>query len=205
MPRSRPVGGIANRGDAVRLAIAGTEFVNPCCAQDPRVQDSYAAWYRARALTSLVAQMRAHPEDIDALHALGPALGSATDADNLAWGSRLVADELRLPYVWLGPLLIVQFGHWTLEAATGAPCERTALVIPDNIAQPRGRTPRLKADQIREAVHWFYRTRVKDPRDKVSDVAAEYMRASGRRTEAHSHIISSVEQAQALLDLIVLV
>ena len=43
MALSQPLQGIGNQGDEMRLVLAGTEFVNPCCAHDPRVRASFDA------------------------------------------------------------------------------------------------------------------------------------------------------------------
>ena len=205
MARSLPVDGIGNRGDAVRLALAGTEFVNPCCANDPRVRESYRSWARQRDLGPLVAHLRAVPHDVDAVYAFGQALGSNDDLLNRTWAARLVDDVLRVPYRWVGRLLIVQFGLWACEAA-GRPAEKVMLLPGDLAGLPKGRLPRLNGRQIPDAVRWLYRREVTAPPDELHVLVEEYVR--GRRahgvhtTHAHSVVQGGIQQAHILLTLI---
>ena len=153
-----------------------------------------------------MAYLRRVPDDVGAIRAVGTAIGPNDDPVNRAWGDRLVDDVLRIPYRWVGRLLIAQFGLWVVAAATGRPAEKVAL-LPSALGLPKGRLPRLDGRQITEGIHWYYRRDVQaDPVDE-SVLVKEYLRA---RKDAgvylnpknHSVVPNRIDQVKVLLSLI---
>jgi hypothetical protein len=52
---------------------------------------------------------------------------------------------------------------------------------------------------IHRNVAWFYRARVKEPRDTVHAIAREYAEATGRNTDPRSVVQNGIRQAEVLL------
>jgi len=154
-----------------------------------------------RQVAPLVAHLQRTPHDVAAVQALGTAMGPNDDPVNRAWADRLVEDVLRIPYRWVGRLLVAQFGLWVIAAAKGEPEEKIAIGA-TALRLPKGRLPPLAGGKITEGVHWHYRRDVKAPADELHVLVEEYVRASGRQTEAHSVVQNRIDQVKVFLSLI---
>ena len=94
--------------------------------------------------------------------------------------------------------LLAQFGLWVVAEASGRPEEKLCF-RPTALPFPKGRLPRLNGRQITEGVRWYYRREVRDPVEELHVLVEEYVRATGRVTQAHSVVQNRITQAKDLL------
>ena len=109
---------------------------------------------------------------------------------------RLVRDELKLPYDWLPELLMQKFAAGAWSYVTGA--SAAIRVTPTDL--PLGRGAKGDGDYIRRDVEWLYHRKYRvPPTASVSQLAADYEREVGRRTDARSVVQTGINRAEQLL------
>jgi hypothetical protein len=122
---------------------------------------------------------------------------------DLARLHQLVAEELHLPYGWLGHLLLMDFRLGILREwakIVHVPYSDHLLTLeitPADVGLPRGRRPKNGGKYIKRDVTWYYRAEIKHPRDTVYRLAQEY--AAGWRSEAHKTVDAAITRVKALL------
>jgi hypothetical protein len=198
MALSRPTDGIGNIGDVTRLALAAETCVS-ALATDLRVREHYMVWQQRHGLDRLIVQLRAY-QTAEGIHAFGAALDSDTAGDVVAL-QRLVHD-LGLSYTWLPPPLLALYRVSAYSEATGEALT-VAIRVPSGLPLPPGRKPPRDGRDIVRNVWWWYRARVKQPRDEVSALAREWNTGAKRSDKSRSRVHEGIEQAETLLNLVV--
>jgi hypothetical protein len=136
--------------------------------------------------------------------------------------------RLGLSYAWPSPwpsLLLAQFRVVVIGEASGQPYSLhfgprqrpiTAAMVPGEPAAafarrvralsaatwPKaGRRAITKRDALIRDVHWYYRAKIKHPKDTIRSIAREYAEATGRGNDARSVVQSGIALAQKFLEL----
>src|SRR5262249_25894638 len=144
-------------------------------------------------------QIRNDPT-VERIQAFGAMLLS-NQGDDLSALATLARDELKLPWDWVPVPLLALYRMAAFGEARGVPMG-FGLRAPET-ALPGGRHARRSGADIVRNTHWYYRLRIKHPRDKVKAIAREYAVEASRRTDARSVVQNGVKQAAALLELVV--
>lgn len=177
---------VGNAWDLARVALARNVLLQTL-STDPRVQAVFRDWWNRRGFDRPITT-------VDAFR-VAVLKDTAADLDRL---DRLVRDDLGLDYPWLPAHLLTDFRLVTLD-----PTARALIVPPDDLTGiDVGRAPKRGAVQhedIPRNVEWFYRARIKDPRENVTAIAAEYARKARRRTDARSVVQAGIKRAETLL------
>lgn len=107
--------------------------------------------------------------------------------------ARLVAEELRLDYPWLAPLLLKNLTARLVMRAD-------VVVTPAATAEmPPGRGAKNGADHIVRYVTWYYRNVIKDPPDSKGALAREYAVGANRNNRSNSVVQNGIKRAIELL------
>jgi hypothetical protein len=205
---SRYAGFVAkDAATAERHLIAAAALV-AILETDPRVEKLYQDWRRECGLAEAIAQWRRASErdarDQAGAELLLTAYGSGVLMTSLVLPS-FVSKELRLPWPWLALELAGAFQARVLREFTGdARWQIGALVAaPRGGSVARGRRAKAGGASIEQAVQWFYRARVKEPRDSARSLGRQYRNSRqhmSAKSTGRSSVEQAIERAKALLD-----
>jgi hypothetical protein len=211
---------VTNAADAERTALALTTFHN-LLAADARVIEACTRWRAARGLARPKRRLTAAKARL-----VGAAILREDPAD--AALLRALVAELGLSYSWPSPwpsLLLAQFRVVAIGEASGQPYSlrfgphrrpTTATVAPGETAAAFARRMRAlsaatwpkagrraisKQEALVRDVQWYYRAKIKQPRDTIASIAREYAEAAGHRTNARSFVQYGIAHAQKFIDL----
>jgi len=166
---------------------------------DLRVEDAYAAWCRAHGLIPGAVAYVVAPSQLIAI---------VTEFDrDFATLERLVRESL-LPHYPPVPALAECVLKDFIARSRGEQIELEAEPVDD---VPPGRAAKdgeqqLEAQRIEQDVDWFYRAKIKQPPDKIRQLARDYLAALGEAREGDGRStvqagIERVERALAVLSL----
>jgi hypothetical protein len=152
--------------------------------EDPRVQRAYAEWRAARGLhgdmsvDAFAAAIRAYPEDLARLEQLCEDLGLSS-------------------WEWLPGLLLLDFRVTVVGQAMG---DTLAVRITPDGKRLSGRRPKGGGKHIPRDVRWFYRRKVKQPPDSVSQLAREHKQLEQRHVDPRITVTDGIQRATVLLN-----
>lgn len=225
MAHSRPPG-LGNKGDAWRITTIAGAFVIELCT-DRRVQALGVQWRQAReqggqlltaALAAAQSQTYVDQAAADAAYAaLEKTFIADYNANEQAATERFVRDELQLESDQPDCANLPGCAWWV--AACLLDCFRLALrneqhpddqrqfsidVLMPNMAT-RGKKPAHGGEDMKRGARWFYRTKVKERRDSIHEIAKEYMSWAGRDpgpdNDGRSVVQNSLDQVEHYLNL----
>ena len=165
--------------DNMGRAIGAFIFV---LSHDARVKAAYAAWRR-----------RQRGSTLDALK-LSVAQNQVRD---LAVLQQFVRRELHLEHAGLAVLLLGSFGYFLAAEVSGAAAP--PLVFTPNAPEVRGRAAKNQGRYIARDVEWFYRLRIKEPPDRLVDIAKEHADREKTAGQWHSVVLTGCARAEQLL------
>jgi hypothetical protein len=202
MAHSLPVR-VTNRGDAGRVVMAIGAFLD-VLSRDLRVLEAGRAWSARHDINRHLLALQGTPSDA-VVDAFVKSCQEVLPADREAM-RRLVHDGLRIPHrPWVAIELLRCFSIAAYNAVNPREPKLYMPAIHMVPNYPKGRMPRNAGADIKEHVQWYYRADIKDPPDRIAELEREWSEKAGRQTEAHSVIRNGIEQAKALLDLVVAV
>jgi hypothetical protein len=200
-----PKPGDVKTTDAARLQAA----VERCIERlrgDLRVEAYYETWVAARRLDQLQRRALAWadtPQSAGHTAAFSAALFEPPSPAEKAelW---TVLQGMRVLWPWTTAALFVTFPRDYLNV-NGAPNGPQLGLVSDielvKTATP-GRLPPEQGERIRRHVDWWYRWRIKIPRDELTELEAEELARTGQTTVArrHSTVIQGVQHVERLLE-----
>jgi hypothetical protein len=186
--------GVDNAGNRVRMIVAHGEAVT-ALAGDLRIQEHFQHW--AQAMDQL---QRDGPPDWMSPETPIDRVIAAIERGEIDY----LADVLRpmgVPWRWCAEALIRVVFPILLHNARH-PDDLKILSIETRwaLGLPRGQAPPHDGRELAENVRWWYRAKVKCPKDSIRSLAEEYAERENRVTDARSVVQIGIERAENLLN-----